>query len=74
MSENKNEVSERHKREWEMFRKSFLSRAMEEGDGECAKLAKAVADVLKVYQEGERKAYGFTEEETGEALEIRWLQ
>lgn len=74
MEENKNEVSLRHRREWREFRDTFLKNAMLEDNAESAKLAKAIADVLKVYQEGERKAWGFSDQEISEALEIAWMQ
>ena len=68
--ETKTEVSARHKREWARYREMFLeSSEMDEGR---AKLAKIYADILKVYQEGERKAFGFCEDETDNTLSITW--
>ena len=45
------------------------------GDAEAVKLAKTVAETLKIRQEGERKAWGVqdrAETEVSGGLEIRW--
>lgn len=72
MVEDKNAVSQRHRDEWRAFRESFFAAGMTGIDLDDAKLAKAVADILKVYQEGERKAYGFAEVEGG-SISMGWL-
>lgn len=67
MEETKTTISERHRAEWRTFREKILSPVTEAEDLDGAKFAKAYADILKVYQEGERKAWGFAE---GEAQEM----
>lgn len=65
-------ISERHRKEWANFRKKMLDNLIKKGDIEEAKLAKAIADVLKVYQEGERRAW--EDKETADCkFEITWL-
>lgn len=61
---SKNDVSQRHKDEWKKFREVQLASLLSNPDADAAKIAKAIADVLKVYQEGERKAWDFNEEQT----------
>lgn len=70
MMETKTQVSTRHKEEWIRFRERFLEAALE--DESAAKLAKIYADVLKIYQEGERKAFGFCEDEVDNSLSVTW--
>ena len=70
--ENKAQVSQRHRSEWLAFRSELLNPAITNKDLELAKIAKAVADILKIYQEGERKAYGFADGETDLATQICW--
>ena len=74
MTESKSDVSIRHRMEWRAFRESYLNRCMNDIDPDLAKAAKALADLLKVYQEGERKAYDFTEGNTdhNNELQISW--
>lgn len=72
MTESKNEVSERHRKEWQTFREKFVEPLYESLDGALAKEVKALADILKVYQEGERKAYGFSDGEADNGLEVSW--
>lgn len=72
--ETKNDVCEMHKAQWREFRKTQLAEAINSNDPDTAKQAKNIADLLKSYQEGERKAFGFTETETSEPLEVAWLQ
>ena len=68
--ETKTQVSARHKEEWAAFRARFLEEALT--DEAQAKLAKLYADVLKIYQEGERKAFGFCEDEVDNSLTVTW--
>ena len=67
--ETKNEMSARHKEEWARFRARYLAGDLEEAE---ARVAKIHADILKVYQEGERKAFGFTDADSDAALSIAW--
>lgn len=68
--ETKTQVSSRHKEEWSRFRERFLDSSLnDEGD---AKLGKLYADLLRIYQEGERKAFGFCEDEVDNELTIAW--
>ncbi len=68
--ETKTQVSARHKEEWARFRETFLKGCPE--DLETAKLARACADVLKIYQDGERRAFGFAADEDDNELSIAW--
>lgn len=61
MLESKDAVSQRHQREWRAFIDFFGIPEYAAMDLDRAKLAKALADTLKIYQEGERKAYGFAD-------------
>lgn len=70
--ESRAAVSSRHRREWRDFREKVLAEAQ---DVESAKYARALADILKVYQEGERKACGFGEGDGADQnLEIAWSE
>lgn len=70
---NKNEVSQRHREEWQLFRDRILGPALETDDADTVKNAKQKADLLKTYQEGERKAHGFADEQgVDESLSIAW--
>ena len=63
----------RHREEWERHR-PLMDEALS-GDAEAVKLAKTVAETLKIRQEGERKAWGVqdrAETEVSGGLEIRW--
>jgi hypothetical protein len=51
------EVIERHRTEWEEH-KGVIDRAVGTEDLDAAKLAKILAETLKIRQEGERKAWG----------------
>jgi len=51
------EVIERHRTEWEEH-KGVIDRAIGTEDMDAAKLAKILAETLKIRQEGERKAWG----------------
>ena len=62
----------RHREEWERHRP--LTDEALSGDAEAVKLAKTVAETLKIRQEGERKAWGVQDRAETEVsgLEIRW--
>ena len=72
MQENKTDVSSRHREEWATFHTELLEPAIQNRDMDAAKFAKAVADILKIYQEGERKAYGFADGECDAVTSISW--
>lgn len=74
MNENRNDVSRRHKKEWQEFREKLLKNIMASRDSEEAKTVRALADLLKTYQEGERKAWDFIEQDlsTDNTLHIKW--
>lgn len=74
MGETKIQVSLRHRNEWASFRQDILKPAIEARDDAQAKFAKALADILKIYQEGERKAWGFGDGEAEGGLEIGWAE
>lgn len=75
MEENKSQVSARHRKEWLDFRTLFLEPLYgQDPNPELAKTAKGVADILKIYQEGERKAWGFADGEDNGPMEIAWEQ
>lgn len=71
-SETKTQVAMRHKREWARFRVQFIEG--ERLDEDAAKVAKVFADVLKVYQEGERKAFAFNDEEPDNSMTVGWAE
>lgn len=50
-------LRERHRREWDATQ-TLLEQALADHDMETAKLAKLVAETLKIRQEGERRAWG----------------
>jgi len=54
----KAEVIRRHKTEWEEHKRIIQDALKDDGDFEKAKLAKILAETLKIRQEGERKAWG----------------
>lgn len=76
MNEKKEDVSLRHKEEWKTFRKNILPSVLQNRDLDEAKIAKAIADVLKTCQEGERKAWDFDRPDeaaqSGGAMTISW--
>lgn len=49
------EMNRRHKEEWKRFREEVMSVAIASDDPEQIKAARAKADILKLYQEGERR-------------------
>lgn len=71
-NETKTTVSIRHREEWQSFRAEIMAPALESGSDGQAKFAKTCADILKIYQEGERKAWGFADNEVDEdqSLEV----
>lgn len=73
-AENKLKVSLRHREEWRQFRENLLMPPIEDKDEAGAKRAKAFADSLRIYQEGERRAWGFAEGEIDTNLEVAWEQ
>lgn len=71
--ESRPEVSARHKAEWREFRESILAPVVAARDEAGAKFARALADILKIYQEGERKAHGFAGEEEAQGdITFEW--
>lgn len=65
MESRKNEMSARQGAEWKRFREEILTPLYERVAGGDEKNAKALADILKICQEGERKAFVFGEGEGG---------
>lgn len=61
--DNRTAISLRHRLEWQRFR------AVYEADNDV-KYCKALADVLKVYQEGQRKAHAFADTDIAEFQEV----
>lgn len=73
VEESKAEVSARHKREWHDLRVLYVEPLYgDDADLEKAKMARALADILKISQEGERKAWGFGEGEDAGPLDVQW--
>lgn len=70
--ESRADVFKRHKEEWAMFKLQFLSGP--ELSEEKAKAAKTLAEVLKIYQEGERRLYDFFQEDSDSTLNIKWSE
>lgn len=69
-------VTRRHRREWEMQRE-LSDRAAREEDMELAKLAKLIAETLKIRQESERRAWGIAdraETEVSGGLVVTWAK
>lgn len=63
MESYKSEMASRHGAEWKRFRDEILTPLYLRVAGGDEKNAKALADILKICQEGERKAYAFGENE-----------
>lgn len=59
MGQTQNEIAERHIREWSRFRVEIQMPLYERVAGGDEKNAKALADIIKIAQEGERKAFLF---------------
>lgn len=73
--ESKEEISQRHCGEWKDYRSGILMPAMNSGDEKEVKVAKALADAIRITQDGERRAFVFCEgraEAADTALEIAW--
>ena len=60
--ESMNDVSMRQRGDWERFRETIILPLFERVCGGDEKNAKTLADILKIAQEGERKAWGFGEQ------------
>lgn len=71
-TESRDDVSKRHRDEWKLFRAKFIDPLYSDLDAAKAKEAKALADILKVYQDGERRAYGFSDNDADGKLEVSW--
>lgn len=66
-------ISRRHVEEWQLFRKAALAPLLESLDGDAAKTAKAIADVIKICHQEERKAHDFGEGiVTPQGFQIGW--
>lgn len=52
-------MAARHEEEWRRFREEVLTPLYEKVAGGDEKNAKALADIIKICQEGERKAHVF---------------
>lgn len=68
-------VVQRHREEWERLR-VLVDEALN-GDPEAVRLAKTAAEILKIRQEGERRAWGIqdrAETEPCDGLEILWRE
>lgn len=66
MESQKCEMSAKHAAEWSRFRDEILTPLYQRVAGGDEKNAKALADILKICQEGERKAYAFGEDQSQE--------
>ena len=64
------DVSRRQRREWERFNHEIIQPLFERVTGGDEKNAKTLADILKIAQEGERKAWGFGSESAAPDNEI----
>lgn len=67
-------MASRHKAEWALFRESVMRPALDSQDPERVKLAKLMADLLKAYQEGERKTEEVSAEPGEKVISIGWRQ
>lgn len=54
-------ISMRQRQEWERFRQDIILPLFARVMGGDEKNAKTLADILKIAQDGERKAWGFAE-------------
>ena len=64
----------RHREEWERHR-AIMDEALAAFDFERAKLAKSIAETLKIRQEGERRAWGIEDRTSAElsgGIKITW--
>lgn len=67
-------VVERQRSEWDRHQR-LMDEALGGGDPETAKLAKLLAEALKIRQEGERRAWGITDKadtELSGGVDIAW--
>ena len=67
-------VTRQHREEWAKQRE-LSERAVEEQDIELAKLAKLSAEILKIRQEGERRAWGISDKNEADlngAVVLTW--
>lgn len=62
IAETMTDVSRRHRQEWERYRQDIILPLFARVMGGDEKNAKTLADILKIAQEGERKAWGFGEQ------------
>ena len=72
--ETEEELRLRHKREW-LDSRALLQEAIEQEDADKAKLAKLLAETLKIRQECERKVWGIQDKtDTGaeNAFVLQW--
>lgn len=72
MNNSQQAMSARHGEEWRRFREEILMPLYEKVAGGDEKNAKALADILKICQEGERKAhiFGGDGEEADSSLQV----
>ena len=67
------DISRRHGEEWELFRRCVMAPLLESLDADSAKTAKAIADVIKICHQEERKAHDFGEGiVTPQGFQIGW--
>ena len=67
-------VMARQRAEWDRHQR-LMDEALNGGDAETAKLAKLIAETLKIRQECERRAWGITDKadpDTSGDMEITW--
>lgn len=67
-------ICEIHKKEWQLFRESVLAPAADSHDPEEARFAKAIADSIRLAQEGERKAYELATDDASNVIVVRWAE
>ncbi|MBQ9453729.1 MAG: hypothetical protein IJU65_10650 [Desulfovibrio sp.] len=67
-------VVQRHKEEWDRHQ-AIIDEALAENDVDKARLAKVIAETLRIRQEGERKAWGLSakgETEQHSGFVVKW--
>lgn len=75
MSADQRSMSAEHGGEWRRFREEILNPLYERVAGGDEKNAKALADILKITQEGERKAFLFGGgQEADTALDVAFAE
>lgn len=74
MAESKARIAERHAAEWEKYRLEILGPSQASGEEKAVKVAKTLADAIRITQDGERRAWNFAEGGSADdcALEIVW--